>query len=65
MRSKPNSVVADTDDPRPMSDLRSFDVSGFLQRLVDGKTVLKLAKNKIIYAQVILRSRSISSTRGG
>jgi CRP-like cAMP-binding protein len=34
-----------------MSDLRSFDVSGFLQRLVDGKTVLKLAKNKIIYAQ--------------
>jgi CRP-like cAMP-binding protein len=34
-----------------MTDLRSFDVNGFLQRLVDGKTVLKLAKNKVIYAQ--------------
>ena len=34
-----------------MSDLKSFDVNGFLQRLGDGKTVLKLAKNKVIYAQ--------------
>jgi CRP-like cAMP-binding protein len=34
-----------------MSDLRTFDVAGFLQRLVDGKTVLKLPKNKVIYAQ--------------
>jgi CRP-like cAMP-binding protein len=34
-----------------MSNLRSFDVNAFLQRLSDGKTLLKLAKNKVIYAQ--------------
>uniref|UniRef100_Q07L81 Cyclic nucleotide-binding protein n=1 Tax=Rhodopseudomonas palustris (strain BisA53) TaxID=316055 RepID=Q07L81_RHOP5 len=34
-----------------MENTRSFDITAFLQRFGDGKTVLKLAKNKIVYAQ--------------
>jgi CRP-like cAMP-binding protein len=34
-----------------MNQIPSFDVSGFLQRLGEGKTLLKFAKNKVVYAQ--------------
>ena len=34
-----------------MNEMRSFDVDAFLQHLGESKTLLKLKKNKVIYAQ--------------
>jgi CRP-like cAMP-binding protein len=40
-----------TNDLELMNDIRSFDVDTFLQGLGEGKTLLKLKKNKVIFAQ--------------
>jgi CRP-like cAMP-binding protein len=51
MRTKPRAWAADMDDLKFMNDKRPFDLDAFLQSLSEGKTLLKLKKNKVIYAQ--------------